>query len=102
MKIFLDIDGVMVHANPQKQLDFEEDGFYRFSELSVHILQSFIDPLNDELILSTTHRFRYSIAEWKNIFNVRGIFVNEVSIVNLPVNPKYSRKNEIMDWISMN
>lgn len=44
MKIFLDIDGVMVHANPQKQLYFEDDGFYKFNAVAVQILKSIIQP----------------------------------------------------------
>lgn len=40
MKIFLDIDGVMVHANPYKKLDFMDDDFYLFNLSAINSLNS--------------------------------------------------------------
>lgn len=40
MIFFLDIDGVMVHANPHRTVELEKDGFYRFNPLAVSILNS--------------------------------------------------------------
>ena len=31
MKLFLDIDGVLVHANPMRKVEFDDDGFYKFN-----------------------------------------------------------------------
>jgi hypothetical protein len=99
MKFFLDIDGVMVHGNPHKCVEMEADGFYKFSAISVEILKSLIYKTKDELILSTTHRFRFDIKQWKEIFKNRGLFAKNVSIVNLPLDNKWTRKMEIQYWI---
>ncbi|WP_276878194.1 HAD domain-containing protein, partial [Chryseobacterium joostei] len=64
MKVFLDIDGVMVHANPYKKVDMEEDGFYKFNKNAVDAINS-IDYNEIEIILSTSHRFRFNIQAWK-------------------------------------
>jgi hypothetical protein len=99
MKFFLDIDGVMVHGNPHKCVEMEADGFYKFSAIAVEILKSLIYKTKDELILSTTHRFRFDIKQWKEIFKNRGLFAKNVSIVNLPLDNKWTRKMEIQYWI---
>lgn len=100
MKFFLDIDGVMVHANPHKQVDFDEDGFYQFSPIAVSVLSSVIHNDEDELMLSTSHRFRFSINEWLKIFNRRGILIKNISILDLPIHNKSTRKTEIINWIT--
>lgn len=100
MKIFLDIDGVMVHANPSRKLEFDNDGFYTFNIAAVNVLNSVI-KINgeDELILSTSHRFRFTIIEWEKIFEHRGIHAKKISILNLPLHNRSTRKTEIIDWI---
>jgi len=101
MKFFLDIDGVMVHANPHKSVEFDEDGFYKFNSIAVETLNSVIhDNDEDELILSTSHRFRFSVIEWQKIFNSRGVFTKNISILNLPLQNRLTRKTEIINWIS--
>ncbi|MEJ5103881.1 HAD domain-containing protein [Chryseobacterium sp. MYb328] len=99
MKIFLDIDGVMVHSNPYKKVDMEEDGFYKFNANAIDVINS-IDDL--EIILSTSHRFRFDIQEWKNIFQRRNIKFKEISIMNLKLDSKFSRREEIEKWINDN
>lgn len=98
MILFLDIDGVMVHANPHKSVDLEEDGFYKFSVLALSALNS-IDLTNFEIILSTSHRFRFSITEWEKNFEKREIRFNKISIIDYPLEFRYSRKEEIENWI---
>ncbi|WP_286927354.1 HAD domain-containing protein [Flavobacterium sp. UBA4197] len=101
MKIFLDIDGVMVHANPHQKVEFDNDGFYRFNIIAVQILNSVIHANgdDDELILSTSHRFRFTISEWKRIFKTRGVHTDNISILNLPLHNKNTRKTEIVNWV---
>lgn len=100
MKFFLDIDGVMVHANPRKRVELNDDGFYKFNQTAVDVLNSVIDPNGeDELILSTSHRFRFDIIQWLGIFQSRGINAKKISILDIPVKHKYTRKSEIIDWI---
>ncbi|MCQ9634853.1 HAD domain-containing protein [Chryseobacterium sp. WG23] len=99
MRIFLDIDGVMVHANPYKKVDMEEDGFYKFNANATDVINS-IDDL--EIILSTSHRFRFDIQEWENIFQRRNIKFKKISIMNLKLDSKFSRREEIEKWINDN
>eukprot|EP01133_Synstelium_polycarpum_P016562 gene16562-19680_t len=40
MIFFLDIDGVMVHANPHKPVELEEDGFYKFNPVAFFYMNS--------------------------------------------------------------
>jgi hypothetical protein len=101
MKFFLDIDGVLVHANPHKPVDLEADGFYKFSTVAVKILQSVLYETKDEVILSTSHRFKYPIDRWKEIFVSRGLKMKNISIIQT----KYacsSRRVEIEQWIDVN
>ncbi len=99
MKFFLDIDGVMVHANPHKRVELDEDGFYKFNQTAVDVLNSVIDP-EDELILSTSHRFRYDVLGWKNILQRRGIHAHNISILDLPNDSTNNRKFIIITWIN--
>jgi hypothetical protein len=99
MKFFLDIDGVMVHANPHRKVELAEDGFYAFNSIAVQVLKSVVLTTKDEVILSTSHRFRYNLTQWRQIFKLRGLSIKKISIVNLPVNIKSNRRSEITNWI---
>ncbi|HIC8643200.1 HAD domain-containing protein [Elizabethkingia meningoseptica] len=99
MKLFLDIDGVMVHANPHKQVEMEDDGFYKFNHTAVDVLNS-VDHTRIEVILSTSHRFRFNIKQWKLIFHKRGINFNKISILKQDINHQNSRRFEIEKWIT--
>lgn len=99
MKVFLDIDGVMVHGNPYKKVEMEEDGFYKFNKNAIDAINS-IDNSNIEIILSTSHRFRFNIQEWKNIFQKRNIKFKEISVMDLKLDSRLSRKEEIEKWIN--
>lgn len=102
MKLFLDIDGVMVHANPHRVVDLEKDGFYKFNAYAVEILNKIIIDCDIEIILSTSHRFRFSIQKWKEIFQSRGICIENISIINIGLEKGFSRKEEIEIWILEN
>ncbi|MEO4005295.1 HAD domain-containing protein [Flavobacterium sp. CAU 1735] len=100
MKIFLDIDGVMVHANPQRKVDMAQDGFYQFNTIAVAILNEIIGKVKKvELILSTSHRFRFPILEWIEIFKRRKIYADTISILDIPQEERFSRKTEIVNWM---
>lgn len=99
MKVFLDIDGVMVHANPHKTVELEEDGFYRFAHKAVSAINSISDA---EIILSTSHRHKYSVDIWTDMFERRGIHFNSLSIIETKCSTKISRKDEIVKWIEIN
>lgn len=101
MKIFLDIDGILVHGNSAKAVESDADGFYKFNDAAVLALQSICaNHPSHEIILSSSHRFRYSLDEWKNIFQSRGIVINTISRVESPLDFTHTRKMEILDCIS--
>ncbi|TCD20353.1 hypothetical protein EZ456_19600 [Pedobacter psychrodurus] len=104
MKFFLDIDGVMVHANPHRPVELEDDGFYKFNALAVTILKCVLYKTKDEVILSTSHRFKFSTLRWKEIFESRGIEMNHISIIQTSYSnsPRINRKMEIEQWIVKN
>ena len=61
MKIFLDIDGVMVPAKGWLKQEILEDGFPPFSKKAVQALQMLLTP-QAEVILTTSHRFNFTVA----------------------------------------
>lgn len=101
MKFVLDIDGVMVHANPHRRVELEDDGFYKFNSKAVDIFNSMFRTTKDELILSTSHRFKYSVNEWKTILKNRGISSKRISILESVTskNSRVTRRSEIESWI---
>ena len=97
MLILLDIDGVMVLANSWKKPEFLDDGFPVFNSKSVKALQKIISETDASLLLTTSHKSKYSISQWRNIFKSRGI--NAKHIYRLSSNSLMSsRKDEILDW----
>ena len=54
----------------------------------------------DELILTTTHRFKYTLQEWIVLFRSRGIKVNSLERIETDLNSFPTRRDEIIDWIS--
>lgn len=101
MKLFLDIDGVMVHANPHRKVEFEDDGFYKFNRKAVDVVNR-IASEGVEIILSTSHRYRYTIPKWEAIFHKRGIKFDKISILDIELTYSNTRKIEIENWIKHN
>ena len=100
MLLFLDIDGVMVPAKGWKSPQILEDGFPAFSNKAASALQSLISE-NVIVMLTTSHKSKYSIEEWKNIFRIRGVNIEKMQ--SLPNNSgNISRKDEIVNWLSIN
>ncbi len=99
--MFLDIDGVMV--NPAKSWKVPEllnDGFPRFSDKAVSVLQSCIAE-DTTVMLTTSHKSKYSIDTWKDIFRNRGLEINKLQ--SLSENTTFlSRKEEIINWMDSN
>jgi hypothetical protein len=97
MLILLDIDGVMVPANSWKKPEFHDDGFPMFSPKSVNALQKIISETGASLLLTTSHKSKYNVAQWRNIFKSRGIkakHIHRLSSSSLHL----SRKDEILNW----
>lgn len=101
MLILLDIDGVMVQAKSWSSPPLREDGFYGFSTRAVDALNKIITAFDAKIVLTTSHKYKFSLEEWKLILKNRGIKLN--SIDRLPANVGHlSRKDEILNWFSMN
>jgi hypothetical protein len=78
-----------------------QDGFYQFNAIAVVILNEIISKVKKvELILSTSHRFRFPVLEWIEIFKRRMIYGDTISILDLPHEERSTRKTEIVNWMN--
>lgn len=100
MLLFLDIDGVMVPAKGWKSPEILNDGFFAFSAKATHALQSLISE-NATIMLTTSHKSKFSIEEWKSIFKNRGINIERIKSLSENFN-NLSRKDEIVNWFNVN
>lgn len=98
MVIFLDIDGVMVPAAGWKTPELMDDGFVMFSQKATKALNSLLTP-ETSVILSSSHRDRFSIDEWKRIFGKRGLHIENLERLG-PVRTPSKRKDEIEQWFN--
>lgn len=71
-----------------------EDGFPEFSPQAVAVLQKIVSE-NTTVILTTSHRSRFTLDEWKRIFSRRGIQVKKLSRLRLYKN-RLSRREELL------
>ena len=98
----MDIDGVMAPAKSWQRPDILEDGFVDFSSKAVSVLQDILtqNP-NSTIILTTSHKSRFSLSQWKIIFERRGLNVNKLESLN-DYTDFQSRKVEILNWFDSN
>lgn len=100
MLLLLDIDGVMVQAAPWKRVESLDDGFYKFMPKAVSSLIEIISETGASIIITSSHKSKYSLNEWQKIFKKRGI---DASVNKLEDNTEFlSRKDEILRWVSKN
>ena len=96
MLILLDIDGVMIPATSWRPSEILADGFANFSNRAIYSLQKIISDTGATILLTTSHKSKYTISEWENIFKVRGI---NAKIDRLEENvDSLSRKEEVINW----
>lgn len=98
MLILLDIDGVMVPTTSWKPTEILSDGFANFSIKAVNTLQTIINSTGANILLTTSHKSKYSKSEWEKIFKARGIIANIDSLE--PNNDNLNRKEEILRWFT--
>lgn len=99
MLVYLDIDGVMVPANSWKRPEILEDGFPEFSPMAIRALNKIISYSSADIVLTTSHKSKYSVNQWKNIFKRRNINFNKIS--KLPENKNHlNRKDELLKWFT--
>ena len=98
MKVLLDIDGVMVPANNWKRPEFENDGFPKFSRNATDSLQKIISETGAGILLTTSHKSRYYVNQWREMFSNRGL--KDVKIEKLNINSTFlNRREEVMRWL---
>jgi len=100
MLIFLDIDGVMVPAKSWKSPELLNDGFPAFDLKAVRVLQSIISA-DTTVMLTTSHKSRFTIQEWKKIFQKRGLKINRFKSLDDNINC-LNRNDEILNWFNLN
>ena len=102
MLVFLDIDGVMAPAKSWQRPDILEDGFVDFSSKAVSVLQDVLaQNANSTIILTTSHKSRFSLNQWKIVFERRGLKVNKIQSLEDSTDFQ-SRKIEILNWFDSN
>jgi hypothetical protein len=99
MLILLDIDGVLVPANSWKKPDFLADGFAMFNLRAAKALQRIILETNADVLLTTSHKTKYSLSEWRELFRLRGIDPKKIDRLATD-SLQISRKDEILQWYS--
>ena len=100
MRILLDIYVVMVTTPSWKPAEIHSDGFPSFNSRAVSNLQKIISETGASIVLTSSHKSSYSVTEWKDLFNTRGI---NVPIEKLDDNvDKLNRKDEILNWLKYN
>jgi hypothetical protein len=97
--IFLDIDGVMLSAAGWKPVENLEDGFSAFSNRAVDCLNHLIQNTNASIVLTTTHKSRFTLEQWNQIFLSRNLSVHIFD--KLDDNLKsLNRKDEILNYLN--
>ena len=100
MLIFLDIDGVMVPAKPWKAPALLQDGFPVFSSKATSALRQLVTE-GSTVMLTTSHKSKYSIDAWKEMFRTRGIVIGDLGLLDNNVD-HLSRRQEIENWFDLN
>ena len=97
MKVFLDIDGVMIPANSWQRPEILSDGFPAFSLKAVRALQKILSDTNADIILTSSHKWNYTLEQWLRIFRLREIAIQSIS--RLPENiERLGRREELLKW----
>jgi len=100
VRIFLEIDGVMVPARGWEKPVLWEDGFPAFSPKDVQALSEIVRS-GDTVVLTTSHRTRFTVEQWKHIFLHRGLTLESIEL--LPEHTsKRNRREELQDWFHVN
>lgn len=101
MRILLDIDGVMVSGASWRPVELLEDGFAKFLPKAVEGLNALLSNGDCTVVLSTSHKHRFSKEAWLKAFEIRGIKLK--TLETLDRNDDYlSRKDEILRWVESN
>ena len=96
-QILLDLDGVMIPMKSWKAPENLEDGFPDFSRAAVAKLNELLSMHNFRLIiLSSSHRHRFTREEWKKIFERRGV---EFDLLVVLATEETDKLTNVQKWI---
>ena len=102
MVILLDLDGVLITTPAWRAVETEPDGFFKFNARATTNLAAVLAATNAAVVLTTSHRLKYSLAQWSAFFYARGLVPAAITKVNdrttLP--PAGSRAAEIVAWVA--
>jgi ATP-dependent helicase/DNAse subunit B len=102
VKVLLDIDGVMIPAKSWQSYEIGLDGFGLFNKMAVDNLNKIITSCIDlEIILTTSHKQRFTSDEWMSIFQSRGVIASKISKLNTN-SLAMTRKDEVYSWYLKN
>lgn len=101
--ILLDIDGVLSTTGSWKANEILNDGFQSFNSRAARNLDKIISKTNADIILTTSHRSRFTSTQWKSIMARRGVNVHNVRELSpyLTNQKPKSRAQEIKEWVSV-
>lgn len=99
MVILLDIDGVMIPASSWKNPALLADGFSDFSPKSVTSLNNILFTTGASIVLTTSHKDKYTVPVWEEIFVKRGIEATLSKLTTSSVTT--TRKAEVLRWIEL-
>ena len=96
MLILLDIDGVMVPTTTWRPTEILSDGFANFNAKAVSNLQTIISSTGASILLTTSHKSRFTNSQWELIFKTRGITAKVETLE--PNDENLNRKAELLRW----
>jgi hypothetical protein len=101
LKILLDIDGVMVPEKPWQIPNILDDDFFEFTKNSIYTLNKILEIEESTIILTTSHKHKFDLYKWLEIFQNRGINIFEIE--RLETNTiQIGRNKEIELWYKNN
>lgn len=101
MTILLDIDGVLETTPAWRRTESLSDGFMKFNEHALKNFSILYERTNAAIVLTTTHRIKYDLAQWKEIFKMRGLNFETISKLNdkTEISQLLDRGTEIKEWV---
>lgn len=97
MILLLEIDGVMLSANSWRSPNILADNFVEFNPKAVKALNIILNENAFDIVLTTSHKFKYNLSQWLDIFSTRNINLSKID--RLPENVNHvDKKNEIVNW----
>ncbi|MGI4874518.1 MAG: HAD domain-containing protein [Janthinobacterium lividum] len=102
MVVLLDLDGVLITTPPWRPLEIQADGFFKLNEKAAANLAGILTQTQAAVVLTTSHRINYSVEQWREILQTRGINPASITKINdcRTVADMADRATEIAEWVS--